>query len=185
MKTLWPPRRGRNQIGSRFGRLGLRLSLLSMALIAVLTAASAMIVIDIMDGFLFREMVKRGSAPAVSAATPSGYSLLAGDLLGPDHLVFSSARHEWLKALSARRPGFEVQAILGLFPEDPIDFSDPFFGTFNVRITRVSLDELRDVLARGIKVNAYTPDEPDEIAEVTAIGVTGIITDFPQRGGRP
>ena len=47
--------------------------------------------------------------------------------IGPDHLVFSSARHEWLKALAARRPEFEVQAILGLFPEDPIDFSDPFF----------------------------------------------------------
>ncbi len=105
--------------------------------------------------------------------------------IGPDHLVFSSARHAWLKSLSARRPEFEVQAILGLFPEDPIDFSDPFFGTFNVRITRVSLDELRDVLARGIEVNAYTPDEPDEIAEIIAIGVTGIITDFPQRGARP
>jgi glycerophosphoryl diester phosphodiesterase len=78
-----------------------------------------------------------------------------------------------------------VSAVVGLFPEDPIDFSDPFFGTFTVRITRVSLDEPRDVLARGIEVNAYTPDEPDEIAAIMAIGVTGIITDFPQRGGRP
>lgn len=104
--------------------------------------------------------------------------------IGPDHLLFSSARHEWLKALTARRPEFEVQAILGLFPEDPIDFSDPFFGTFNPRITRVSLDELREVLARGIRVNPYTPNEPEEIAELMAIGVTGIITDFPQRGAR-
>jgi len=104
--------------------------------------------------------------------------------IGPDHLVFSSARFDWLKALSARRPEFEVQAILGLFPEDPVDFSDPFFTTFNPRITRVSLDELREVLARGIKVNPYTPNEPEEIAELVALGITGIITDFPQRGGR-
>ncbi len=104
--------------------------------------------------------------------------------IGPDHLVFSSARHEWLKALTARRPEFEVQAVLGLFPEDPIDFSDPCFGTFNPRITRVSVDELREVLARGIKVNPYTPNEPEQIAELMAIGVTGIITDFPQRGAR-
>jgi HD-GYP domain-containing protein (c-di-GMP phosphodiesterase class II) len=87
MNTLWPPLSGRNPFSRRFGRLGLRLSLLSMALVAVLTAASAMIVIDIMDGFLYREMVKRGSALAVSAATPAGYSLLAEDLLGLDHLV--------------------------------------------------------------------------------------------------
>lgn len=105
--------------------------------------------------------------------------------IGPDHLVFSSARHGWLKALSARRPEFEVQAVLGLFPADPIDFSDPFFSTFNPRVTRVSVDELRGVLARGIRVNPYTPNEAEEIAAMTAIGVTGIITDFPQRGARP
>ncbi len=104
--------------------------------------------------------------------------------IGPDHLLFSSARHEWLKALTACRPEFEVQAILGLFPADPIDFSDPFFTTFNPRITRVSVDELREVLARGVKVNPYTPNEPEQIAELIAIGVTGIITDFPQRGAR-
>lgn len=104
--------------------------------------------------------------------------------IGPDHLVFSSARHEWLKALAARRPEFELQAIVGLFPEDPIDFSDSFFTTYNPRITRVTVDDLRDLLARGIKVNPYTPNEPEEIAELMAIGITGIITDYPQRGAR-
>ena len=91
MKTFWPLRSGLrigwNRFNRRFGRLGLRLSLLSMALVAMLTAGSAMIVIDIMDGFLFREMVKRGSALTSSAATSAGYSLLAEDRLGLDHLV--------------------------------------------------------------------------------------------------
>lgn len=105
--------------------------------------------------------------------------------IGPDHLLFSSARHEWLKALAQARPEFELEAILGLFPPDPVDFTDPAFDTFNVRVTRVSLDELRRVLARGIRVNVYTPNEPGAIAELTALGVTGIITDFPQRGARP
>ena len=102
--------------------------------------------------------------------------------IGPDHLVFSSARHEWLKELAARRPEFEVQAVLGLFPQDPIDFSDPFFTVFNPRITRVTVEELRQVLARGLRVNPYTPNDPEAIAELVAIGV---ITDFPQRGARP
>lgn len=91
MKTLSPPISGQhlrwNPFNKRFGRLGLKLSLLSMALITLLTVGSAVIVIDIMDDFLFREMVKRGSALAVSTATPAGYSLLAEDLLGLDHLV--------------------------------------------------------------------------------------------------
>jgi glycerophosphoryl diester phosphodiesterase len=104
--------------------------------------------------------------------------------IGPDHLLFSSARHEWLKALRARRPDFEVQALLGLFPEDPIDFSDPFFDTFNPRITRVSIEQLEEQLANGKRINPYTPNEPEEISALVGIGITGIITDFPQRVAR-
>jgi glycerophosphoryl diester phosphodiesterase len=104
--------------------------------------------------------------------------------IGPDHLLFSSARHAWLKALRERRPDFEVQAILGLFPEDPIDFSDPSFETFNPRITRVTLEQIEEQLARGLRLNPYTVNEPDEIARLTRMGITGLITDFPQRGAR-
>jgi glycerophosphoryl diester phosphodiesterase len=105
--------------------------------------------------------------------------------IGPDHLLFSSAQHGWLKAVRQRRPEFEVQALLGLFPHDPIDFSDPAFHTFNPRITRVTVEELAEQLARGVKLNPYTVNEPEAIAELVAIGVTGLITDFPQRVARP
>jgi glycerophosphoryl diester phosphodiesterase len=102
--------------------------------------------------------------------------------IGPEHLLFSSARHEWLRTVTARRPDFEVQAILGLFPEDPIDFSDPFFDAFNPRITRVSFDQIAEQLARGIRLNPYTVNEPAEIERLARMGITGLITDFPQRG---
>jgi glycerophosphoryl diester phosphodiesterase len=104
--------------------------------------------------------------------------------IGPDHLLFSSARHDWLRTLKGRRPEFEVQAILGLFPQDPIDFGDPFFDTFNPRITRVSIDQLVEQLARGVRLNPYTVNEPEEIDRLVEIGITGLITDFPQRGAR-
>jgi glycerophosphoryl diester phosphodiesterase len=101
--------------------------------------------------------------------------------IGPEHLLFSSARHGWLKALKALRPAFEVQALLGLFPEDPIDFGDPFFDTFNPRITRVSIGQLEEQLVRGVRLNPYTVNDPDEISRLIEIGITGLITDFPQR----
>lgn len=104
--------------------------------------------------------------------------------IGPDHLLFSSARHAWLKAVKRRRPEFEVQAILGLFPEDPIDFGDPFFDTFNPRITRISIEELEEQLARGLRLNPYTVNDPDAISRLIEIGITGLITDFPQRVAR-
>jgi glycerophosphoryl diester phosphodiesterase len=105
--------------------------------------------------------------------------------IGADHLIFSSARHDWLKTLKRRRPDFEVQAILGLFPEDPIDFGDPFFDTFNPRITRLTIDEIQGQLTRGIRLNPYTVNDPATIELLTRMGITGLITDFPQRGARP
>ncbi len=104
--------------------------------------------------------------------------------IGPEHLLFSSAQHGWLKTIAQRRPEFELQALLGLFPQDPIDFSDPAFHTFNPRITRVSAAELAQQLARGVRINPYTVNGPEAIAELVAIGITGLITDFPQRVGR-
>jgi glycerophosphoryl diester phosphodiesterase len=102
--------------------------------------------------------------------------------IGPDHLLFSSSRHAWLKAVKRRRPDFEVQAVLGLFPEDPIDFSDPFFDTFNPRITRLSIEQIEGQLALGTKINPYAVNDHETISRLVEIGITGLITDFPQRG---
>lgn len=102
--------------------------------------------------------------------------------IGPDHLLFSSARHDWLKTLKNRRPDFEVQAILGLFPEDPIDFGDSFFDTFNPRSSRVSIGEIESALHLGLKLNPYTVNDHEAWSRLVEAGVTGIITDFPQRG---
>jgi glycerophosphoryl diester phosphodiesterase len=101
--------------------------------------------------------------------------------IGPDHLLFSSARLSWLEILKQRRPEFEVQAILGLFPEDPMDFTDPFFDTFNPRLTRVSVDAIKEQVALGRKLNPFTVNDDEMIARLIEIGVAGLITDFPQR----
>jgi glycerophosphoryl diester phosphodiesterase len=101
--------------------------------------------------------------------------------IGPDHLLFSSARHSWLKTLKQRRPEFEVQAILGLFPEDPMDFSEAFFDTFNPRHTRLSVDQFEKQVNRGLKLNPYTVNDDEMIARLIEIGVAGLITDFPQK----
>jgi glycerophosphoryl diester phosphodiesterase len=101
--------------------------------------------------------------------------------IGPDNLLFSSARFSWLKTLKQRRPEFEVQAILGLFPEDPMDFTDPFFDTFNPRHTRISVDQLKRQVDLGLKLNPYSVNDDEMIASLIEIGVAGLITDFPQR----
>jgi len=137
-----------------------------------------------LNWFLNLEL-KTQPAPNDAFDVVSAVLALADDVgIGPDHLLFSSANRGWLKTLKERRPEFEVQAILGLFPEDPIDFTDPFFDTFNPRITRVTLDEIAEQLARGIRLNPYTVNDPETMNRLVEIGITGLITDFPQRGAR-
>ena len=104
--------------------------------------------------------------------------------IGPDHLLLSSAKLAWLKDVKRRRPDFEVQAILGLFPEDPIDFGDPFFDTSNPRITRVPIEQIEEQLARGTRLNPFTVNDPEETSQLIEVGITGLITDFPQRVAR-
>ena len=135
-----------------------------------------------LDWFVNLEL-KSQPEPKSSFDVVSAVLSVADDVgIGPDHLLFSSAQFGWLKTLKRFRPEFEVQAIVGLFPHDPIDFGDPFFDTFNPRITRLEIDEIEGALARGLKVNPYTVNDPETMSRLVEIGVTGLITDFPQLG---
>ncbi len=101
--------------------------------------------------------------------------------IGPQHLLFSSGQFEWLKILKQRRPEFEVQAVLGLFSKDPMDFTDSFFDTFNPRHTRLSIEQFKKQIELGQKLNPYTVNDEKDITALMALGITGLITDFPQR----
>ncbi len=137
-----------------------------------------------LDWFLNLEL-KAQPAPKDSFDVVGAVLTIADEVgIGPDHLLFSSARHGWLKTLKQRTPEFDVQAILGLFPDDPIDFGDSFFDAFNPRITRVTPDQLATALARGLKLNPYTVNGQTALSELATMGVAGLITDFPQRGAR-
>ncbi len=129
--------------------------------------------------------LKTQPAPHDTFDVVSAVLAVAEDVgIGPDHLLFSSAQHEWLKTVKKRRPTFEVQAILGLFPEDLIDLTDTFFDTFNPRFTRLSFEWIKEQLALGTKLNPYTVNDHETISRLVEIGITGLITDFPQRGVR-
>ncbi len=137
-----------------------------------------------LDWYLNLEL-KAQPAPKGSFDIVGAVLNLANDVgIGPGHLLFSSAQLPWLKTLKRRRPDFAVQAVLGLFPEDAIDFGDPFFDAYNPRFERTCLDEIKALSSGGIKVNPYTVNDSATISLLTEIGVAGIITDYPQRGTR-
>jgi len=80
-----------NPIATWFKRrswgIRLKLTLITLSLIALTTFGSSVVVISIMDNFLFQSLIKRGSSIALSAATPAGFSILSNDRLALDNLV--------------------------------------------------------------------------------------------------
>jgi glycerophosphoryl diester phosphodiesterase len=100
---------------------------------------------------------------------------------GPEHVLFSSGEHRWLDEIKIKKPGFEIQALVGLLPDEPVDYSDFRFDTYNVRRTRVPAEKVRELVRRGHSVNVYVVDEDEEMRRFADAGAAGLITDFPQR----
>jgi len=60
---------------------------LTFLLVATITTASSIVVMNVMDEFALGQLVRRGLAIGRSVASPAAYSFLAGDRLALDHLV--------------------------------------------------------------------------------------------------
>jgi putative nucleotidyltransferase with HDIG domain len=70
-----------------FQGIRFKLSVLIFLLVALLTGISSAIVMNIMESFALREMVKRGQSLAESASSAAGYSMISGDILALDNLM--------------------------------------------------------------------------------------------------
>jgi putative nucleotidyltransferase with HDIG domain len=64
-----------------------KLTALTLAMIALITTGSSMVAIQNMDRELLGSLVKRGTSIALSAAIPAAYSILANDRLALDNLA--------------------------------------------------------------------------------------------------
>lgn len=132
-------------------------------------------------GWALNLELKRLPAPLERFPVPERVLAMIERLkMDPARIVLSSGNHAWLDEAKRLRPDIEVQALVGLFTSEPMDWGAMRFKTYNVRHTRVSEDEVRDLAGRGFTVNLYTVNEPADMRRFIAAGAAGLITDFPQ-----
>lgn len=101
--------------------------------------------------------------------------------LALEQILVSSFNHAWLEEVQTRRPELEVQALIGYYSDRPLDWGPLTFKTYNVRSTLI---QDADIVARkqqGLAINLFTVNDATEMRRFMALGVDGIITDFPQR----
>lgn len=98
-----------------------------------------------------------------------------------EQILISSFKHAWLEEVKVRRPAIEVQALIGYFTDQPLDWGDLTFATYNARCTLIQDEDIRQRKEQGLTINLFTVNDEAEMRRFMALGVDGIITDFPQR----
>lgn len=101
--------------------------------------------------------------------------------LSREQMRISSFYHPWLEEVQARRPGLEVQALVGYYTDQPPDWGPLTFAIYNVRHTVTTEDEIRRHKALGLVINLFTVNDLADMQRYRDLGVDGLITDFPQR----
>jgi len=93
-------------VGIRF-----KLSLLTFLLVALITSASLMVVMNIMDTLILKELINRGLTMSRSVAIAAGYSMLLDDSLALDNLAVKlKEKHEDLQFVATVNNNGEIKA---------------------------------------------------------------------------
>ncbi len=101
--------------------------------------------------------------------------------IATEQVLISSFNHVWLEEVRYRRPGMEIQALIGYQTDQPLDWGDYSFATYNARSTLIEDEDIVRCQQKGLGINLFTVNEETDMHRFLSLGVDGIITDFPQR----
>lgn len=98
-------------------------------------------------------------------------------------VLISSFNHEYLKRVKKAAPEIAVGALIDKPLKDPVSTLKDI-GAIALNPNDKYLDEatVKAVRAAGLDVLPWTVNDPARMKELIRWGVTGIITDFPDRG---
>lgn len=108
-------------------------------------------------------------------------ALIAEVGIAPQQIILSSFVHDWLRQAASLQPDIEIQALVGYHEDEKLDWSAPEFDTYNPRYTLISPDEVHRLETQGIHINLFTLNDPEDWQRFIDAGVSGIITDYPQK----
>lgn len=96
-------------------------------------------------------------------------------------IMISSFDAEALKAMHALEPELEMAMLWGRPPEDWADQLAAIpASTIHMHFKALSIGLLEETSKRGIKVRAWTCNDPVQLVSFWGAGLTGVITDNPK-----
>ncbi len=100
-----------------------------------------------------------------------------------ERVLLSSFQHQYLAEARTRLPQL-ARAVLveGTRPADPLELCRAYAATaYHPAAALVTKEDVARLRTAGIHVNVWTVNDVETIDELTVMGVSGLITDFPAR----
>ncbi|MBC8447977.1 MAG: glycerophosphodiester phosphodiesterase [Chloroflexi bacterium] len=98
-----------------------------------------------------------------------------------DCAIVSSFNHDWLRQVRAHNPRIKLQALVGYWNTEPLEWDHLEFRTYNPRYTLIDEGRIGALKELGIHVIPWVVNEEEDMKRFIAAGAAGIFTDFPQR----
>lgn len=136
------------------------------------------------------DLVDQRVAVNVELKTPGGTGEAVAQLLReyvregwkPEQFLVSSFHLPELEIFRQAAPEIPIGVLLcGVPLEWAADAAALSAQALNISDEFADPKLIGDAKARGMKVYVYTVNEPDDIAQMRALGVDGVFTDFPER----
>ena len=98
-------------------------------------------------------------------------------------VLVSSFNHNYLRQLKQLNPAIALAALVEDFhPDNLVTYlSDLGVDTYHPDQSITPPDQVRELVAAGIRVNLWTVNDPDRAEEYLSAGATFICTDWPQQ----
>lgn len=103
-------------------------------------------------------------------------------ILSRDNLLLSSFDHHQLKWFKQKLPWVKIGVLSSSIPINYCQFAERL-SAYSVHLDKnfFNSEYVADAKARGLEVYTYTVDKLEEMAEMRALGVDGIFTNFPSQ----
>ncbi len=99
-----------------------------------------------------------------------------------EQVLLSSFQHTYLTEVYNKLPELATAVITDNAPNNPLELYKKFNAKFyHPNIKNLSQDTITPLLEEGITINAWTVNEFSDYQQALKYGVTGIITDFPEK----
>ncbi len=98
-----------------------------------------------------------------------------------DRVIVSSFKTEYLRRARAANPDIPLLFLTSRGALDPVAYMQSLNAqVYGPKVTKVRPKEVEALRAAGFDVHVWTVNDEETMRELIAMGVTGIITDFPQ-----